>query len=145
MTTDPLLAEFRRHHSAIVSILNRSRPLFGKSSDEALAALLEHRAQLAAGMQNFQVFKHRRIFDPIIQGGGPNQTIAGHLKADCTALGNEYDHFRREWTEAEMRAQWPKYRLSALVMITEIRKRLADQDDVVRSLETKASSAGLSN
>jgi hypothetical protein len=86
-------------------------------------------------MQAFQRFKHDKIFDPIIARGRNDKAVAAELKTDCVMLGAEYDAFRQKWARADAGAKWPEYRLSAISMMSMIRKRFAEQDAIVRTLD----------
>ena len=85
-------------------------------------------------MQAFQIFKHDNIFDPIIARGRSDKIVAMELKTDCVMLGAQYDAFRQKWARTDASANWPEYRLSAISMMTAIRKSFAEQDAIIRTL-----------
>jgi hypothetical protein len=134
MAPDIIIREYHDRRRAILSILDVARPDLNRSALDAWPAIAVHREKLSDAMQTFQRFKHANIFDPIIAGGRNDKTIAAELKADCVMLGNQYDAFRRRWISTEAKASWPEYRLSAIAMMTTIRKSFAEQDVIVRTL-----------
>lgn len=128
-------AEFFDHQRAVLSVLDRARPLFNATYDEAWPRLAEFRVDLTAQMRDFQRYKHEVIFDPIIRGNVGDKAIAVELKSECIALGIQYDSFRQQWAKADVQANWPQYRLSAISMMTKVREAFSDQDARVRILE----------
>ncbi|QQV76467.1 hypothetical protein H5J25_13475 [Sphingomonas aliaeris] len=134
MAPDMIIREYHDRRRAILSILDIARPDLNRSALDAWPAIAVHRQKLSDAMQTFQQFKHANIFDPIIAGDRNDKMIAAELKADCVMLGNQYDTFRRRWTSTEAQDNWPKYRLSAIAMMTTIRKSFAEQDATVRTL-----------
>lgn len=127
-------AEFLDQQRDVLSVLDRARPWLNANYEEAWPRLAEFRAELTARMKNFQRYKHEIIFDPIIQGNVGDRAIAAALKSDCIALGMQYDSFRRQWAKADVQANWPLYRLSAISMMTKIREGFLEQDARVRRL-----------
>lgn len=115
-------------------LLDNARPLLNLQYVEAWPALGVYRAQLTAAMQDFQRYKHDAIFDPIIAIGRGDRPIAQNLKTACIMLGAEYDGFRQQWAKKDVSANWPEYRLSAISMMTTIRKSFYEQDAVIRTL-----------
>ncbi|WP_010163429.1 hypothetical protein [Sphingomonas sp. PAMC 26617] len=127
-------AEFFNQQRDVLSVLDRARPLFNATYDEAWPRLAEFRVELTARMRDFQRYKHEVIFDPIIRGNVGDRAIVVALKSDCIALGIQYDSFRQQWAKADVQANWPQYRLSAISMMTKIREAFSDQDARVRTL-----------
>jgi hypothetical protein len=126
--------EFLDQQRDVLSVLDRARPLFNATYDEAWPRLAEFRVELTARMKDFRRYKHKVIFNPIIPGNVGDRAIATVLKSDCIALGIQYDSFRQQWVKADEQANWPQYRLSAISMMTKIRKAFSDQDARVRTL-----------
>lgn len=137
MEPENVLREYHDRRRAILSILDIARPDLNRSLPHAWPELEVHRQKLTDAMQAFQRFKHDKIFDPIIARGQGDKVIAAELKADCVMLGAQYDAFRRKWTSAGAKASWPEYRLSAISMMTTIRKSFAEQHAIVRTLNLK--------
>lgn len=134
MEPENLSLEYHDRRRAILSILDIARPDLNRALPQAWPELAAHRQKLKDAMQAFQRFKHDKIFDPIIARGQNDKVIAAELKADCVMLGNQYDAFRRRWIGTQAKANWPEYRLSAIAMMTTIRKSFAEQDVIVRTL-----------
>jgi len=130
-------AEFFDQQRDVLSVLDRARPLFNATYEEAWAQLAEFRVELTARMRGFQRYKHEVIFDPLIKGNHGDRAIATALKSDCIALGIQYDSFRQQWAKADVQANWPQYRLSAISMMTKIREAFSDQDARVRMLKAR--------
>jgi hypothetical protein len=135
MAADNIVREYHDRRRAILSILDVARPDLNLSLLQAWPALTVHRRRLTDAMQTFQRFKHNNIFDPIISKGYGDKSIAAELKAGCVMLGSQYDAFRRKWSSTEVAASWPEYRLSAISMMTTIRKSFAEQDVIIRTLK----------
>lgn len=135
MAISAAVREYRDHRDGVTRTLDRARPWLNLGHNEAWDALLQFRQELSKRMQEFQVFKHKALFDPMIQQGGPRQKIAQQLKAECIKLGTDYTAFQWKWTHADVGVRWPEYRLSALAMMATIRKALADQDAIIQKLE----------
>lgn len=134
MSEKNVLREFQDRRRAILSILDIARPDLNRSYISAWPALAAYREKLSDAMQAFQRFKHDQIFDPIIARGHSDRVVAAALKADCVMLGAQYDAFRQKWARTDASLNWPEYRLSAISMMTTIRKGLAEQDVIIRTL-----------
>ncbi len=141
MPSERPLDEFQRRNGTTLAILDQARPLLNDSYDTAWPALAEFRKRLATEMHEFQVYKHSEIFDPIVASDRADRSIAEALKADCIKLGNEYHTFRQTWEKADAYSRWSEYCLSAILMMTRIRKRLAEQGAIVRKLAPLQSQA----
>lgn len=139
MATAETIRGYHDQRDGVISTLNRARPLLNMGYVEAWSTLFQMRKDLAARMQAFQTFKHQKLFNPLIGEGKQQRMIAEQLKADCIKLGADYLDFQRRWSGANVEACWPEYRLSAIAMMTTIRKAIADQDDIIRKLETLSS------
>jgi hypothetical protein len=139
MATTETIRQYHDHRDGVVSILNRARPLLNLGYYEAWPALVRMRGDLSAAMQAFQTFKHQKLFNPLLDGASVQRLIAAELKTDCIKLGAEYAAFRRQWTNANVQVYWPEYRLAAISIMTTIRKGIADQDVIIRRLETPSS------
>jgi hypothetical protein len=143
MATAQTIREYHDRRDSVVSVLNRARPWLNLAYIEAWPSLVRMRGDLSAAMQVFQTLKHQKLFDPLLKGGSRQQLIAAELKADCIKLGVDYVDFQRKWSTANVEARWPEYRLSAIAMMTTIRKAIADQDVIIRKLETLVSDRSL--
>lgn len=139
MATTETIRQYHDHRDGVVSVLNRARPLLNLEYNEAWTALVRMRGDLSAAMQAFQTFKHQKLFNPLLDEANVQRLIAAELKAACIKLGAEYAAFRRRWTNANVQTYWPEYRLAAISMMTAIRKGIADQDVIIRRLETLSS------
>lgn len=131
-----ILTAFHSQRTAILLLLDKIRPLLNKPYGEAWPPLALFRDQLTKAIRDFQFFKHETIFDPILQGDTTTSdyAVVGVLKSDCIMLANQYDQFRIKWSRVNISSNWPEYRLSAISMMTMIRKGVADQDTAIRQL-----------
>ncbi|MEG3126017.1 hypothetical protein [Sphingomonas sp. GB1N7] len=134
MSPASVLREFNARQRAILSILDIARQELSYPYIEAWPALVHHQQKIGSAMQRLQRFKHDNIFDPIITRGQSDKGIAEKLKADCVMLGGQYDAFRQKWAKADAGANWPEYRLSAISMMTTIRKSFSEQEAVIKTL-----------
>ena len=131
-----ILSEFHSQRTAILMLLDKIRPLLNKPYVEAWPPLALFRDQLTKSIRDFQFFKHESIFDPILENEitTSDTAVVKSLKTDCIILANQYDQFRQKWSQMNISLNWPEYRLSAISMMTMIRKGIADQDTAIRQL-----------
>ena len=134
MNVDRPLEDYHRHRNDVLSLLDNARPLMSRTYAEAWPALQDYRERLTKAMQDLQVHKHEAIFDPIMASTRSDRATAKALKADCILLGTEYAQYRQKWDKRDVQARWTEYLLAAISMMTTIRKRLAAQDEIIRTL-----------
>jgi hypothetical protein len=128
------LAQFHEHRMGILAMLDGARPLLNDGYAQLEGRLTPFRTELSARMQAFQLYKHKTIFDPILASDSPDRALVEKLKVDCIMLGHEYDAYRQRWAKSDIERDWKEFRLSALAMMTAIRKSLGEQDAAIRAL-----------
>ena len=126
--------EFRRHQAAILGLLDRARPLLNSRDPGVWTTLSTFRADVLRGLTEYQAYKHRVIYDPIISGNSDKKRLAAELKADCIQLGVDYQAYTMTWRGMDTDGRWPEYRLAALSMMRQIRDALGREADMVRHL-----------
>ena len=126
--------QYHHRRNRVLSLLDQARPLMSSPYAEAWPALKDYRVQLTAAMQDLQLYIHKAIFDPIMATTRDDRAAVETLKADCILLGMEYGQYRQKWATRNVEARWTEYLLAAISMMTTIRKRLAAQDAIIRTL-----------
>jgi len=111
-----------------------STSYFNATDSERWPLLANYRTVLTKALHELQIYKHRKIFDPILQSDRPERMTVMQLKVECVLIGTEYQAYTTKWTSADVRTRWPEYRLAALSMMSRIREGLAKQDDAIRNL-----------
>ncbi|WP_140872528.1 hypothetical protein [Sphingomonas oligophenolica] len=134
MTERPL-DEFIRQQTRILALFNGVRPLLSGSLDHARDRLPAMRQEIVGAMQECQIYKHARLYDPHIASGSPHRRAVQELKIGCIMLGEKYIAHYRAWDTAAVAANWHGFRLSALAIMTETRKSLGEEADAVRALD----------
>jgi hypothetical protein len=130
-----LLDRLREHQRTAEAIIDRATPLLQPEATPDPAALGRLRWEMARALTAYQQFKHRSIFDPAIERGGPDlQRMSEALKADCTAIGDEFNAYVRHWGAQGSADNWVAYRRAALTMIGRVRRHLAREERTVTSL-----------
>lgn len=83
------------------------------------------RWQLVRLLREYQLFKHRRIFDPAIRSGVTlARAQAETMKAECIAAGEAIARFVLTWSAVEGPVDWSAYRLAALDLHLAIRRHV---------------------
>lgn len=77
---------------------------------EVLAAYARHVRELETDAEQMQ--------DP------DRVRLAGEIVRGCTALHRSYEAFRNRWAHRDGQMNWPEYRLSAIVMMKQIRDQV---------------------
>jgi hypothetical protein len=128
MPTQRLLAIFDDHHHRATAIMAAQRTLLASGSAPDPAAHARHRWELLRVLVEFQLFKHRDVFDPLIRQGDPRTAPRAQLlKTECAALGAEVRAFVVRWSDGSVEADWERFRTASLALIAMVERGLAEQ------------------
>jgi hypothetical protein len=116
-----------------------------RSGSAANAIELGHaRWELTRVLTAYQMFMHRELFQPVIDGGRADRArIAIGLKADCIAIGEDFRHYVAKWSAVGITDRWAEYKAAALAIITRLRRHIARERWAAEQL-LLAPSSGLS-
>ena len=107
----------------------------------ARAPLARARWTLARMLREYQLFKHREIFDPAIAGGDEREVAAAcDLRASCIAAGDAFTAYVARWSSLDIAALWDSYRPAMRRMAGELRTHLVRERAQVERLLAPAPS-----
>ncbi len=128
MPTQRLLDIFDDHHRRAAAIMAVQRALLVSGSRTDPATHARHRWELLRALVEFQIFKHRDIFDPMIRQGNPRTAPrAQAMKTECAALGAEVRAFVARWSDGSVDTDRERFRIATLALIAKVERGLADQ------------------
>lgn len=105
-----LQVEAEAYVERAMAMVNRARSIVDGDRLEAANLLAGRRAALADHLQRYQRFKHRQIFDPVIQRGtSANQIVARSMKVECVQMGELFSGYHARWLRLEP-MEWRRYR-----------------------------------
>lgn len=137
MLTQRLLDIFDGHHRRATAIMAAQRALLARGSVPDPAAQARHRWELLRVLVEFQIFKHRDIFDPVIKQGDPRMAPRARiLKAECAELGSEVRAFVAAWSDGSVDRDWDRFRAATLALIAKVERGLAGQRQALATMVT---------
>lgn len=131
---DAILSRLEELQAVTVALLDQARATIdaGPTQQDQLRTVAD---RLAYELQAYQLFKHDRIFDPLIASGSPSSREAARcLKADCVAGGEAFAFFVRQWREQDLQAGWGEFRPAVLNLGTRLRDHIKAEEVQVRLL-----------
>ena len=135
MLTQRLLDIFDGHHRRATAIMTAQRALLAPGSAPDPAAQARHRWELLRVLVEFQIFKHRDIFDPVIRQGDPRMAPRARvLKAECAELGAEVRAFVAGWSDGSVDRDWDRFRTATLALIAKVERGLAGQRQALATM-----------
>jgi hypothetical protein len=135
MPTQRVLDIFDEHHARAIAIMAAQRALLAPGSVPDPAAQARHRWELLRVLVEFQIFKHRDIFDPLIRQGDPRVAPrAQAMKAECAELGTEVRAFVTRWSDGSVDRDWDRFRTATLTLIAKVERGLAAQRQIVAAM-----------
>ncbi|MFW2829235.1 hypothetical protein [Sphingomonas sp. ID0503] len=120
----------------IIDIVGRAEAVIGADTRPSSQALGKLRWDLARAMNEYQVFKHSRIFDPAIAAGGERGSAASRMREACMAIGSEYRLYVAAWNATNILDNWDDYRAAALTMLARIRAHVDAEMEHLPALVT---------
>jgi hypothetical protein len=143
MVTQRILATFDDYHRRATTIMATQRALLAPGSVRDPATQARHRWELLRVLVEFQIFKHRDIFDPMIrQGDAHVARCAQAMKEDCAALGMEVRDFVTRWSDGSVGENWDNFRSAKLALIAKVERGLVEQRRTLATMVTTISAAG---
>ncbi|MBJ6122145.1 hypothetical protein [Sphingomonas mollis] len=122
MDVSASLARLHEHQDRILTILDRATNLIHGDPDRNRAGLATSRWEMARRLREYQLFKHRELFDPMIAGGDPDQRRRARLmKADCILLSEDFQTHVARWSGVDVADDWITYRRAMLAITTRLR------------------------
>lgn len=126
MNREAVLARLHQHQQAVLSIMDEAEPLLRDPAARDVAALARARWAMVRGLGEYQLFKHRRIFDPALATpDAPSRERAARLKQRCVEMGDEFRAYVTRWGGADVAGEWPTYQAAALKMMARLRAHVA--------------------
>ena len=141
MSNEQLLQRLHVHQQIVVDIMRNTEMLLNQPGLRDTLGLARARWALMRALTDYQLFKHRAIFDPAIGGTvlGTAQRAA-RMKTACTAIGEQFRAHVTKWSATDVGGRWAEYQPAALVMIGRIRAHLAiERADIDTLLSAGAS------
>ena len=132
---DSLLARLDQHQAKTLAIISRGDVLLAADAIPDPGLLDQSRTELTDVLSAYQMFKHRELFDPIIQDGPLDKArLAGQMKAECIALGEEYGAHVARCANLDIPAHWDSYRPAVLRLLARIRTHIMRERWIAASL-----------
>ena len=135
MQTMDALTRLADHQERILAQIDRARALVDLDPVAARDPLARSRWGLTRLLREYQLFKHREIFDPVIAGGDEARArLARRMKAACLAAGQDYVSYVAQWSSRDVTGCWAEYRPAMLAMVETLRDHLAAERSGVGAL-----------
>jgi hypothetical protein len=119
-----MFEQFVEFQNRILAIAARSETVL-ESGQRDVAALSAARWEIARTLREYQLFKHIRIFDPLLGRNDYRGCKAERMKAECIQFGERFRDHVLKWSVVSILDHWDEYQPAALATIGEIRKQLA--------------------
>lgn len=111
-----LLSQLYAHQAEVKAALAETQALFSDEPADPLATA-NARWKLTRLLTGYQMFKHQRIFDPLVRHGSVEDSHAAQqLKIDCVAIGEIFRAHLARWTTAGIEGRETEYRRDATGM-----------------------------
>ena len=133
-TERTLLARLLGYQERIEAILARGEHILDAGATLDGGAIGQLRWELARTLGEYQIFKHTRLFDPLIVRGGPRSAAAAAMKQSCITLGGAFRAYVIRWTAADILDRPDPYRTAALVEVGRLRTHLKREREGARQL-----------
>lgn len=125
-----------RLQSRLLEIVATGLPLIPSSMKDAdLVGLAHLRGEMVAALLAYTRYIDDHLIPQAVASGDAERLRhAQASKAGCVGLRQAYGGFRRRWAHRDGLTNWPEYRLSAIVMMKQVR-------DHVRATSGKSAGA----
>lgn len=128
------LEELLRHQARAGAVAARSLALLAEGGPDAIRALSQARWEAMRILREYQIYKHFRIFDPMIEERSLRSLPAKRMKAECATLGDAFVAHSLKWSSCSIDDHWPEYRRTSEAMIAAILRHLERERQGVASL-----------
>lgn len=117
-----------RLHTRLLDIVGTALPLITASARDADFVGLAHlRMEMICAMAEYARYVQQHVVDAALAGADPEQIrLAQEIKIGSIALQRSYQSFADRWLHRDGMANWPEYRLSAIVMMKQVRSHVRD-------------------
>jgi hypothetical protein len=130
-----LLSRLDEHHARVLEIIKRGDALLAPDALPDLGLLGHAREELTSVLSAYQMFKHHELFDPIIRDGPLDKArLAEQMKAECIALGEEYQAHVTRCVDLDIPAHWDSYRPAILRLLARIKAHIGRERWIAASL-----------
>lgn len=140
-----MLEHLKDHQDKILSIMAGVEKLLVSGSIADARTLSAMRWELTRAMTAYQHFKHREIFQPLIDRGTSQQAWAARaLMNNCIKAGNECRAHVAKWSGDGI-SDWDDYRRAALTFIARVRRYMATEAREVAGLASAETNQVVAN
>ena|GEM_PF-1993285 len=130
-----LLSRLDEHQAQLLDIIRRGAILLAADASPDHGVLSEVREELTFALCTYQLFKHHELFDPILRDGPPDKArLAEQMKAECIALGEEYQAHAAHCANLDISAHWDSYRLVVARLLARIKAHIGRERWIAASL-----------
>jgi hypothetical protein len=127
--------ELRHHQDRVRAIVDRIDTIL-RADRRDTVALAQARWTLTRVLNAYALFKHGRVFDPIIASRDPARAPAARaLKEECLRVGDLFRAHVLRWSAADVGAEWDGYRHDTLALIARLRSHLDRERAAVLALQ----------
>jgi len=110
-----------------LSMMSRASILVKADRQDAIALLCASRTRLAKHFKRYQIFKHGRIFNPVIaSGSASSKVVARGMKVDCMQLGEMFGAYHTRW-QGLRSEDWLSYRHDMLATVEVLRVHIESE------------------
>jgi hypothetical protein len=139
--TDARIQALDGYHRPILAALADGRVELDRKDASSAKAVALIRWELMRHLRAYQLFKHTRIFDPIIAGRSAYHSgIAADLKARCLELSGAFEEHVKRWSLVGSTAAWDRFTEEASAMSERIERHIAFERQKVAELLSVAGS-----
>ena len=126
--TIDVLPGLTERQDRLVILLDRVAELLPVATDENARAIAAVRWQLVRVVLDYQMFKHRCVFDPVLAAGDPARVaVARRLKERCLATAAQFKAHVAQWSPTASLGAWAGYRAAEAAMIARLRAQVVDE------------------
>lgn len=119
-----LLAQMHEHHRAIAAYTADAEAMIATAQLDP-TAVSNARWRFVRALTGYQVFKHQRIFDPMMQQGSPRDIDAARqLKTECILISEAFRSYIAKWSASGIVDREDEYRCEAKAMIRKVRAHI---------------------
>jgi hypothetical protein len=120
----------RRLHDQMLEIVRTGLPLITSSQADAdLTGLAHLREEMVTTIDRYCRHASKLGEAALESADDQARAEADHLVEQSGNLRASYDAFRDRWAHRDAVGNWPEYRLSAIVMMKQIRNHIQAADD----------------
>ena len=132
---DTLLARLDEHQAKALEIIRRGDVLLAPDAAPDQGLLSQSRWELTRVLGAYQAFKHHELFNPIIRNGPPDKArLAEQMKAECTALGDDFRAHVARCTNLDIPAHWDSYRPAVVKLLARVKAHMTRERWVAERL-----------